>query len=145
MFTVRGTGRGSFIAGKSVHNQSVTGGGCWRQDPNAGGYQKTGQGRDAESWNCHPLRTEGNLTPNQLWMIGTLQASVPEPDLEQIQQGEEILPLDHDGEHGIVVPAIQCPLSEEGLAALQQINPNMESLSFGRDIYLQALNVATST
>ena len=37
-----------------------------------------------ESWNCHPLRTEGNLTPNQLWMIGMLQAPVPEPDLVEV-------------------------------------------------------------
>ena len=37
-----------------------------------------------QSWNCHPLRTEGNLTPNQLWMIGMLQAPVSEPDLEEV-------------------------------------------------------------
>lgn len=27
-----------------------------------------------EMWNCHPLRTEGNLPPNQLWHIRMLQA-----------------------------------------------------------------------
>lgn len=37
-----------------------------------------------ESWNCHPLRTEGNLSPNQLWNIGMLQAPVPEPDLSEV-------------------------------------------------------------
>lgn len=34
------------------------------------------------SWNNHPLRTEGNLSPNQLWHIGMLQASVAEPDIQ---------------------------------------------------------------
>ncbi|CAL8241763.1 unnamed protein product [Merluccius merluccius] len=48
MFSVRGTGRGSFISGKSVHNQ----------------------------------RTEGNLSPDQLWHIGMLQTPVVEPDVE---------------------------------------------------------------
>lgn len=37
-----------------------------------------------ESWNCHPLRTEGNLSPNQLWNIGMMQAPVPEPDLAEV-------------------------------------------------------------
>ncbi|MED6256467.1 hypothetical protein ATANTOWER_026726 [Ataeniobius toweri] len=36
-----------------------------------------------ESWNSHPLRTERNLTPNQLWMIGMLQEPVSEPDLTE--------------------------------------------------------------
>uniref|UniRef100_A0A3Q1FF03 Integrase core domain-containing protein n=1 Tax=Acanthochromis polyacanthus TaxID=80966 RepID=A0A3Q1FF03_9TELE len=37
-----------------------------------------------ESWNCHPLRTEGNLMSNQLWMIGMLQAPVAEADLVEV-------------------------------------------------------------
>lgn len=34
------------------------------------------------SWNNHPIRTEGNLSPEQLWLIGKLQTPVAEPDLE---------------------------------------------------------------
>lgn len=37
-----------------------------------------------EMWNCHPLRTEGNLSPNQLWNIGMLQAPVSEPDFAEV-------------------------------------------------------------
>ncbi len=34
------------------------------------------------SWNNHPISTEGNLSPNQLWYIGMLQTPVVEPDVE---------------------------------------------------------------
>ncbi len=34
------------------------------------------------SWNNHPIRTEGNLSPNQLWYIRMLQTPVVEPDVE---------------------------------------------------------------
>lgn len=34
------------------------------------------------SWNNHPIRTEANLTPNQLWHIGMLQTPVADPDVE---------------------------------------------------------------
>lgn len=34
------------------------------------------------SWNRHPIRTEGNLSPEQLWFIGMLQTPVPEPGPE---------------------------------------------------------------
>ena len=31
-------------------------------------------------WDNHPLRTEGNMTPNQLWEIGQMQHPVSNPD-----------------------------------------------------------------
>lgn len=34
------------------------------------------------SWNRHPIRTEGNFSPEQLWYIGMLQTPVAEPDVE---------------------------------------------------------------
>uniref|UniRef100_A0A8C5FJ24 Integrase core domain-containing protein n=1 Tax=Gadus morhua TaxID=8049 RepID=A0A8C5FJ24_GADMO len=64
-----------------------------------------------ESWNCHPLCTEGNLTPNKLWMIGMLQAPVSEPDLVEEQPSQE--QQSDNTEHGVIVPDIQCPLSAE--------------------------------
>ncbi|MEQ2227233.1 hypothetical protein ILYODFUR_035697 [Ilyodon furcidens] len=68
-----------------------------------------------ESGNSHPLRTERNLTPNQLWMIGMLQEPVSEPDLTEIQHAEEQLSQEQQSEeveHGVNVPVLQCQLKK---------------------------------
>ncbi|KAJ8290634.1 hypothetical protein GJAV_G00015570 [Gymnothorax javanicus] len=36
-------------------------------------------------WNRHPIRTEGNLSPEQLWFIGRLQTPIAEPDVEPME------------------------------------------------------------
>jgi len=37
-----------------------------------------------DSWNNHPISTEANLTPQQMWTIGMLQAPVPEPNYAEV-------------------------------------------------------------
>uniref|UniRef100_A0A3P9B3S1 Integrase core domain-containing protein n=1 Tax=Maylandia zebra TaxID=106582 RepID=A0A3P9B3S1_9CICH len=73
-------------------------------------------------WNNHPLRTEGGLTPEQLWCMGHLQE------------------LDEESNSTVVVPEVECPLDEETLEGLQRtINPLEHSESHGRDLYIQFL------
>lgn len=37
-----------------------------------------------DSWNNHPISTEGNLTPQQLWSLGMFQTPVEEPDYAEV-------------------------------------------------------------
>lgn len=37
-----------------------------------------------DSWNNHPISIEANLTPQQMWQIGMLQAPVPEPNYAEV-------------------------------------------------------------
>lgn len=81
-----------------------------------------------DSWNNHPISTEANLTPQQMWNIGMLQAPVPEPNYAEMQQIDHQEEASEDTDHGVVVPDIPSPLSTENLALLQhEVNPNSES------------------
>ena len=101
MITQRGPGRGSYIGGKSVHNQRVER--LWRDVfygvtelfydlfyylEDIGELDVTDEIHlwalhyvyiprinnslklFANGWNAHPLSSEGNRTPEQLWILG---------------------------------------------------------------------------
>ncbi|XP_049457585.1 uncharacterized protein LOC125904292 [Epinephelus fuscoguttatus] len=106
-------------------------------------------------WDNHPLRTEQNLTPNQLWTIGFLQYPVAAPEnLEDLQDhlldNPDSLREDAPAAAaaaaagGVVLPPIQCPLGPQAMAGLRAaINPITPSQDNGRDIYKAALDYVT--
>ncbi|MEQ2300882.1 hypothetical protein AMECASPLE_030355 [Ameca splendens] len=71
-------------------------------------------------WDNHPLRTEQNLSPQQLWTAGLLQKLVVAPEqAEEIQDVDDDITVHEPDMTGIVVPSVECPLSGQNIDRLR--------------------------
>ncbi|XP_062849143.1 uncharacterized protein LOC134311437 [Trichomycterus rosablanca] len=105
--------------------------------------------RFTHGWDNHPIRTEQNMTPNQLWHLGLMQNPVREPEMSE---GIQIDAIDwedsgltvQEPNQGIVLPDLDCPLDPESFELLRlAVQPTASSDSFGRDIYLMCIRHAS--
>ncbi|MED6246933.1 hypothetical protein ATANTOWER_026461 [Ataeniobius toweri] len=89
-----------------------------------------------EGWDNHPLKSEGGLTPNQLWTLIHMQKPICETvDAQNLELfGTDWETFDGVSEEplGVQVPEIDCPLSPTAMEAVQSmINPLAPSESYG--------------
>ncbi|XP_057675536.1 uncharacterized protein LOC130905832 isoform X3 [Corythoichthys intestinalis] len=97
----------------------------------------------SEAWDNHPIRTEQNLTPNQLWQVGQAFSPISDPapqesfipEVEWEESG--YLTENHSG---VNVPALEYLLLHPEMMELQDnIDPLQHSDNFGVDIYLSTV------
>ena len=83
-------------------------------------------------WNNHPLSTESNFSPRQLWALGMLDARNPRScavhdvlighdSIESFGVDEEDGELTEDDNQGIVVPTCRYEMTQEQVEAVQSI------------------------
>ncbi|CAM4571446.1 unnamed protein product [Leuciscus chuanchicus] len=93
-----------------------------------------------EGWDNHPIQTEQNLTPNQLWDVGQMQNPIADPD-----NAEEDISRQDNGHTGVTVPILQSPLNPEQMEQLRSaIDPMGPSDSLGMDIYISTVQFVES-
>uniref|UniRef100_A0A8B9H5Z3 Integrase core domain-containing protein n=1 Tax=Astyanax mexicanus TaxID=7994 RepID=A0A8B9H5Z3_ASTMX len=94
-----------------------------------------------DGWNNHPIRTESNMTPEQLWHCGIKEISIDQPenveDLEEPDIDWDIA-TNHDGEMDgeIVVPQIESHLNEGQIQVVQSLIEQSDPDMPARCLYL---------
>ena len=96
------------------------------------------------SFNDHPIQTEHNWSPNQMWLNGMIHPCNPPEDMTFYGEDPEApIPTEESDNNVEVFPA-QLPSNntDELVAYLSAaVDPLQESSSFGVDIYAKALEI----
>ena len=103
-------------------------------------------------WNAHPISTESNFTPNQLFVIGLMRLRMSGLQHEELIQSDVTNKLaereanmlaELSYENRVVVPPFACPLSpNHELLLTSQFNPNIVTLANLKENYLKVKSLA---
>ena len=111
-----------------------------------------------QEWNSHPLRSEKNWTPQQIWTNGMIDQRrlgiLHIAEINDIPVGSEDLEwfgmdwyAPHPADDGLAtmnVDDVSSPLNQEQETILRRINPLTLSATFGIDLFLNAMNIILS-
>ncbi|KAL6455280.1 hypothetical protein MHYP_G00362750 [Metynnis hypsauchen] len=103
-----------------------------------------------EGWNDHPIWTENNMTPDQLWSLGLRHSNISQPENVEEMEEPDIdwdITRNRDGEleGEIVVPQLESPLSEEQRLRVQSLIEQSDPDMPVRDLYLTCREYITGT
>jgi len=96
-------------------------------------------------WDCHPLSTERNKTPNHLWVLGQVNYSPTQDNVEADEYyGIDIgnTPYNVDDDIGVHTVDVSHALSDaQKDILLEQVDIYGESDNYDIDIYLAAIQI----
>ena len=96
----------------------------------------------SRAWQHHPLSTEGNLSPLQLYTRYSVDNPVFEDTIDVATYGIDLDSEQDIDESQVVVPETDIPFSPLGMQTLAtQIDPLADSDSYGADLYINAIRV----
>ena len=105
-----------------------------------------------EAWNHHPLRTEGNWTPQQIWVNGMISQDNAENTavrdiFEEDMQVSDLYGEDPGGPPpnnfdlgSVEVPDTILPINGSQLEAISHIQPLSERNDYGVSLYLDLMS-----
>ena len=106
----------------------------------------------SEGWNAHGIRTEHNLSPNQLFVKGALE--LQQKGLHALDFFEEVDEMygvneenlsSEDDDYTVEVPPSTLSLSDRQLSELRErVDPLAESETFGVELYVETLDFLRS-
>ena len=94
------------------------------------------------AWNYHPLSTEGNFSPIQLYTSGSLGSDLFDEDIDLVLFGHDPeAPTPDEGEESSVgVPSTDIPLSPRSIQILRDsINPLQPCQDNGFQLYIDTV------